>query len=27
LLEQRNVGGRHSLVVPAEYMEVVIVKQ
>ncbi|WP_457096408.1 class I SAM-dependent methyltransferase [Lysobacter sp. P5_B9] len=27
LLEQCNVGGRHSLVVPAEYMEVVIVKQ
>jgi ubiquinone/menaquinone biosynthesis C-methylase UbiE len=27
LLEQRNVGGRNSLVVPAEYLEVVIVKQ
>lgn len=27
LLEQRNVGGRDSLVVPAEYLEVVIVKQ
>ncbi|MDR7099785.1 hypothetical protein J2X04_002166 [Lysobacter niabensis] len=27
LLEQRNVGGRRSLVVPAEYLEVVIVKQ
>ena len=27
LLEQHNVGGKSSLVVPAEYLEVVIVKR
>lgn len=26
LLEERNMGGRHSLVVPAEYLEVIVVK-
>lgn len=27
LLERRNIGGRHSLVVPGEYLEVVITKR
>jgi hypothetical protein len=26
LLERMNVGGRHSLVVPSEYLEVIVVK-
>jgi ubiquinone/menaquinone biosynthesis C-methylase UbiE len=26
LLDERNMGGRHSLVVPAEYLEVIVVK-
>ena len=27
LLERLNVGGRHSLIVPSEYLEVVIVRR